>query len=56
MSYESDEIDGEDSDELGSESASAGTFGAGLGGLLRDVGFPLDVTISDDELCDGYRG
>ena len=57
MSYDdSDESDEEESEELGSGSGSAGAFGTGLGGLLRDVGFPLDVTLSSDESCDGERG
>ena len=39
-----------------SESGSNGTIGTGLGGLLHGGGFPLGVTIYDDELCDGDRG
>ena len=56
MSDESDESDEEYSDELGSESWSAGTFGTGLGELLHDVGFLLGVTLSAFESCDGDRG
>ena len=50
---ESDEFDEEESDKLGSESRSYGTFGTVLVGLLRGVGFSLDVTISVDDSCDG---
>ena len=46
-SDESDEYEKEESDKLGSESGSAGTFGVGFGGLLRGVGFPLVVTNLD---------
>ena len=31
-------------------------FGTGLGGLLHCVGFPLGVTLSAFESCDGDRG
>ena len=51
--YESKE---EESDELGSESGSAGTSGTILGGLLRGAGFPLDVMISNDDSYDGDEG
>ena len=51
-----DESYKEYSDKLGSESGSAGTFGTGLGGLLRVVGFPLGATLYDYELFDGDGG
>ena len=56
LSDESDESDKEEYDELGSESGSAGTFGTRLGGLLRGGGFPLGVTLHDDESCGGDGG
>ena len=56
LSDESDESDKEESDKLGSESGSAGTFGTGLGGLFSDVGFPLGVTLSAYESCNGDGG
>ena len=55
-SGESDKYNKEESDELGSESRSSGTFGIGLGGFLHGVGLPLGVTISDGELCYGDGG
>ena len=55
MSDESDDSDEEKYDELGSESRSAGTSGTRLGGFLRGLGFPLGVTISADESCNGNR-
>ena len=57
MSYdESDESDEEESEKIGSASESADTFGNELGGLLRGIGLPLDVTLYDDETCDGDGG
>ena len=53
---ESDYSDEEEYDRLGSESGSAGTFGTGLGGLPRGLGFPLGVTLSADESCGDGRG
>ena len=53
---ESDGSNEEESDKLGSESESAGTFSAKFGGLLCGVGFPLGVTISAYESCDGDGG
>ena len=55
-SGESDESDKEESDKLGSESGSVGTFGAGFDGLLRIVGFPLGVKNLDklSGLCFRY--
>ena len=52
-SDELDESDEEESDKLGSEYGSVGAFSTGLGGLLCVVGFPLSVTISAYESCDG---
>ena len=46
---ESDEFDKEESDKPGSGSGLAGTFGTRMGGLLRGVGLPLGLTLSDDE-------
>ena len=56
MSDESDESNKEESDGLVYESGSGGTFGTGLGGLLRCTGFPLGGTLSDYESCDGDGG
>ena len=56
MSDESDEYEEGESDELGSESGSDGTFGTGLGVFLRGVWLSLGVTLSDDESCDGDEG
>ena len=55
-SIDLDESNKEESNKLGSESGSAGKFGTGLGGLLRGVELPLDVTLSADELCDDDQG
>ena len=49
MSDKSEESDEEESDKLGSESESAGTYGNGLGGLLRVVGLALGVMLYTDE-------
>ena len=56
MCDESDDSEIGESDKLGSESRSAGTFGNGLGGLLCGKVFPLGVTIYDDESCGGDGG
>ena len=53
MSDESDGFNEEEYKELGYESGSAGTFGTLLGELLCGVGFPLCVTLSADDFCDG---
>ena len=55
-SDESDHSNKEEYDELGSESGLAGTFGNGLGRLLRGLGIPLGVTLSADESYDGDGG
>ena len=55
-SNESDEPDEDRSDELGSESGSAGVFSTKLGGLLSGIGLPLCVAFSDDDSCDGDGG
>ena len=55
-SDESDVSDKEEYDELGSKSGSAGTYGTGLGGLSRGLGFTLGVTVSDNESCGGEGG
>ena len=52
-SDESDESEKEESDGLGPESRSAGTYGTGLGGLSLGVGIPLGVTLSSDDSCGG---
>ena len=50
-SYESDK---EESNELGSESGSYGTFSNGLGGLLYGVGFTVGMKLTvDDFSCYG---
>ena len=56
MCDESDDSEIGESDKLGSESRSAGKFSTRLGGLSRDLGFPLGVTIYDDESCGGDGG
>ena len=56
MSDESDELDEEEYDKLGSEYCSYSTFGTGLGGFLRGLGFPLGITVSADESYDGDQG
>ena len=56
MSDDSDEPDEEESEKLGSESGSAGTFGTRFGGLLHGIGLTLGVTLYADESCDGYGG
>ena len=56
LSDESDESDKLEYDELVSKYGSAGTFGTGLGGLLRGVGLSLGVTLSAGESCDSDRG
>ena len=58
MSDELDDFDEEESDKLGSESGSSGTFVTRVGGFLRDVGggllpgigLPLVVMLYSDEL------
>ena len=52
----SNESDKSEYDKLGPESAPAGTFGTGLGGLLRGGVSNLCVTFYDDESCDGDQG
>ena len=49
MSDESDEFNEEESDKLGYESWSSNTYSTRLGGLLRGLGIPLGVTLTDDE-------
>ena len=57
LSYDqSDETDKEESDKLGCESGSAGTFVTVLGGLLHGVVLPSGVNIYDDISCDGDGG
>ena len=56
LSDESDNSGREESDKIGAEFGSYGTFGTVLGGLLLVVGLPLGVTISTDELCGGDWG
>ena len=53
LSDESDNSGREESDKIGAEFGSYGTFGTVLGGLLLVVGLTLGVTISTDELCGG---
>ena len=55
-SDESDQSYKEEYDEPGSKFGSSSTFGTGLGVLLHGVGFPLVVTLSADESCDGDGG
>ena len=55
-SYESDDSDEEESDELGSESGSSGRYGTGLGGLSHGVGIPLGFTLYSEKSCDGDGG
>ena len=54
-SDDSDESDEEESNKLGSESGSDGTFGAELRGFLCGVGLPLCVTLAGDDggSCNG---
>ena len=56
MSDKSDGFNKEKSDKLRSKYGSGGMFSTGLGGLLHGVGFPLGVTLSDDDSCDGDGG
>ena len=56
LSVESDDSDEEKSDKIGSEYGSDITYGTGLGGLLRGLVFPLGISLSADESCDGDRG
>ena len=49
----SNESEKEESEKLGSESASAGTFGTGLSGLLCGIGLTWGVTLSDIYSCNG---
>ena len=46
MSDESDKSDEKESNKLGSESGSFGTYGNGFGGFLREVEFPVGVTLA----------
>ena len=55
-SDESDTFDEEESDKLGSEYGSNGTFSIGLFRLLLGVGFPLDFPLYAYESCDGDGG
>ena len=48
-------MDKEESDKLGSKCGSVGTFGTGLGGLLRGIGFTVGVTLSAYESYNGDR-
>ena len=52
-SDELDESDEEESDELASEYRSAGSLDTVLGGLLRDIGLRVGVTLSYSDLYDG---
>ena len=49
-SDESNESDKEESNKLGSESGSIGTYGTGLGGLLGGVEFPVGVMLPGNDL------
>ena len=48
-SDQSDEPEKEESKELGSESGSFGTCITGLGGFLRGIEFPVDVTLAGND-------
>ena len=56
MSDESDNSDKGESDELGSESGSSGTYFTGLGGLFHGLLFTFYVTLSADKSFNGDRG
>ena len=52
-SDELDNSDEEEYDELASEYRSAGSLGTVFGGLLRDIGLRVGVTLSYSDLYDG---
>ena len=51
LSGESDDSDEEESDKIGSESGSSGTYSIWFGLLLCWLGFTLGVTLYDNESC-----
>ena len=56
LSNELDNCDSDESENPGYESGSAGAFGTKVGILSLGLGFPLGVTLTDNESCGGYGG